>query len=116
MKRKLHQDSTEKEAEVSDYRSQADALEQIANARAEQLLAEAEAVNECGQNDVKELEVTLWAVEQRGQAQYSKLMTEAKSVSDSQEALALQIDAQINSARRYLDAELSKIANSIQSA
>ncbi|MHC4686842.1 MAG: hypothetical protein ACYTEW_21405, partial [Planctomycetota bacterium] len=106
----------EKEAEVLDYRSQANALEQITNARAEQLLAEAEAVNKCGQNEVKELKVILWAVGQRGEAQHSKLMTEAKSVSDSQEALALQIDAQIDSARRCLDAELAKSENLIQSA
>jgi len=106
----------EKEAEVLDYQSQANALEQITNARAEQLLAEAQAVTECGQNDVKELKVVLWAVQERGDAQYSKLIAEAQSISDSQEALALQIDAQIDSARRYLDAELSKIENSIQSA
>jgi hypothetical protein len=106
----------EKEAEVLDYQSQANALEQIVSARAEQLLVEAEAVTKCGQNDVKELKVVLWAVQQRGDAQYSKLMTEAKSISDSQEALALQIDAQVDSARRYLDAELAKIENSIQSA
>jgi len=43
-------------------------------------------------------------------------MAEAKSVSDSQEALALQIDAQVDSARRYLGAELAKIENSTQSA
>ena len=106
----------EKEADVLDYQSQANALEQIVNARAEQLLAETEAVTKIGQNDVKELKVVLWAVQQRGDAQYSKLMTEAKSVSDSQEALAIQIDAQVDSARRYLGAELAKIANSIQSS
>jgi len=106
----------EKEAEVLDYQSQANALEQIANARAKQLLAEAETVTKCGQNEVEELKVTLWAVKQRGEAQYSKLMTEAKSVSDSQEALALQIDSQIDSARRCLDAELAKIENSIHAA
>jgi hypothetical protein len=106
----------EKEAEVLDHRSQANALEQIVNARAEKLLAEAGAVTKCGRNDVKELKVTLWAVQQRGDAQYSKLMAEAKSVSGSQEALALQIDAQINSARRCLDAELAKIVNSIHAA
>ena len=105
----------EKEAEVLDYRSQANALEQIANARAEQLLAEAGAATKCGKNDVEELNVALWAVQQRGNAQYSKLMAEAQSISDSQEALALQIDAQVDSARRYLDAELAKIENSIQS-
>jgi len=106
----------EKEAEVLDYHSQANALEQITNARAEQLLAEAEAVTKCGQNEIKELKVILWAVGQRGEAQYSKLMTEAKSVSDSQEALALQIDAQIDSARRCLNAELAKNENSIHAA
>jgi hypothetical protein len=106
----------EKEAEVLDYRSQANAVDQITNARAEQLRAEAETVTNCGKNDIKELKVALWAVKQRGDAQYSKLITEAKSVSDSQEALALQIDAQIDSARRYLDTELSKIENSILSA
>ena len=106
----------EKEAEVSDCRSQADALEQIAGARAEHLLAKTEAVTKCGQNTVKELKVTVWAVLQRGEAQYSKLMTEAKSVSDSQEALALEIDSQVNSARRYLGAELSKVTNSIYSS
>jgi hypothetical protein len=105
----------EKEAEASDYLSQATALEQISNARAEQLLAEAEAITTCGKNDVKELNVTLWAVKQRGDAQYSKLMTEAQSVSDSQEALALQLDAQVDSARRCLGAELAKIENSIKS-
>jgi hypothetical protein len=42
-------------------------------------------------------------------------MTEAQSISDSQEALALLIDAQIDSANRYLGAELAKIENSIQS-
>ncbi len=106
----------EKEAEVLDYQSQANALEQITNARAEQLLAEAQAVTECGKNDVKELKVVLWATRERGDAQYSKLMIEAQSISDSQEALALLIDAQIDSAGRYLDAELVKIENSIQSA
>jgi hypothetical protein len=106
----------EKEAEVTDYQSQANALEQIANARAEQLFAEAQAVTKCGENDVKELNVTIWAVQQRGNAQYSKLMTEAQSISDSQEALALQIDAQIDSAQRYLGSELAKIQSSIQSA
>jgi len=106
----------EQEAEVLDHRSQANALEQITNARAEQLLAEAEAVTKCGQNDVRELNVAIWAVKQRGNAQYSKLMVEAKSISDSQEALALQIDAQIDSARRCLGAELAKIENSIESA
>jgi hypothetical protein len=106
----------EKEAEVLDYQSQANALEQIANARAKQLLAEAETVTKCGQNEVKELKVVLWVVEQRGEAQYSKLMTEAKSVSDSQEALALQIDAQIDSARRCLGAELARIENSVHAA
>ncbi|MBA7624083.1 hypothetical protein ES703_31487 [subsurface metagenome] len=106
----------EKEAEVLDHRSQANALEQIVNARAEQLLAEAEAVTKIGQNDVKELKVALWAVQQRGDAQYSKLTTEAQSITDSQEALALQIDAQIDSAHRYLIAELTKIESSIQSS
>jgi hypothetical protein len=106
----------EKEAEVMDYQSQANALEQIVNARAAQLFAEAEAVTTCGENDVKELKVTLWAVRQRGDAKYSKLMAEAQSISDSQEALALQIDAQVDSARRYLEAELVKIDNSIQSS
>jgi len=106
----------EKEAEVLDYQSQANALEQISNARAEQLLAEAGAVTVCGQNDVEELKVTLWAVQQRGDAQHTKLVAEAQSISDSQEALALQIDAQVDSGRRYLDAELAKIENSIQSA
>ena len=103
----------EKEAEVLDYQSQATALEQISKARAKQLLAEAEAVFACGKNDVKELETVLWAVQQRGSAQYSKLMTEIQSISDSQEALALQIDAQIESARRHLGAELNKIDNSL---
>ncbi|MHC4359259.1 MAG: coiled-coil domain-containing protein [Planctomycetota bacterium] len=106
----------EKEAEVLDYKSQANAIEQIANAHAKQLRAEEGVITKCGQNDVKELKVMLWAVKQRSDAQYSKLITEAKSVSNSQEALALQIDAQIDSARRYLDTELSKIENSIQSA
>ena len=106
----------EKEAEVLDYQSQANALEQIANARAEQLFAKAEAATKCGKNDVEELNVALWAVQQRGSAQYSKLMAEAQSISDSQEALALQIDAQVASAHRYLDSELAKIENSIQSA
>ena len=104
----------EKGAEVLDYQSQANALEQITNARAQLLLAEAQAVTVNGQNDVKELKVILWAVQQRGDAQYSKLVAEAKSVSDSQEALALQIDAQIDSAHRYLEAELAKIKNSTQ--
>lgn len=106
----------EKEAEVLDIHSQAIAFKQIAKARAEQLLAESEAIGVCGRNEIEELETTVWAVDQRGQAQYSKLMTEAKSVSDSQEALALQIDAQIDSAVRYLDAELAKVYNSIESS
>jgi len=62
------------------------------------------------------LNVTLWAVQQRGDAEFSKLMAEARSITDSQEALALQIDAQIDAARRSLDAELTKIVNTIQSA
>ncbi len=106
----------EKEAEVLDYQSQATALEQIAHARAEQLAAESQAVTARGANDVKELNVTLWAVQQRGEAEYAKLTAEARSISDSQEALALQIDAQIDAARRSLAAELSKIQNSIESA
>jgi hypothetical protein len=103
-------------AEVSDYQSQANALEQITNARAEQLLAEAQAVTECGKNDVKELKVTLWAVQERGSAQYSKFVAETQSISDAQEALALLIDAQIDSAQRYLGAELATIESSIQSS
>ena len=106
----------EKEAEVMDYQSHAEALEQITNARAEQLLAEAQAITECGQNDDKALDVGLWAVQERGDARYSKLMAEAQSISDSQEALALQIDAQIDSAGKYLDAELAKIEISTESA
>jgi hypothetical protein len=106
----------EKEAEVMDYKSQANALEQITNARAEQLLAEAQAVTVCGKNDVKELEVTLWAAQERGSAQYSKLVAETQNISDAQEALALLIDAQINSAKRSLGAELAKVESSIQSA
>lgn len=106
----------EKEAAVLDLRSQADALEQITMARAEQLFAEEQAVVNCGMNHQKELEVELWAVQQKGEAEYSNLMTEAKSVNASQEALATQIDAQVASARKYLDAELAKIDNSIQSA
>jgi hypothetical protein len=43
-------------------------------------------------------------------------MAEAQSISDSQEALALQIDSQIDSAGRCLEAELAKIESSIQSA
>ena len=43
-------------------------------------------------------------------------MTEAQSVSDSREALALQIDAQVDAAARCLEAELAKIANSIQTS
>ena len=62
------------------------------------------------------MNVTLWAVQQRGDAQYSKLVTESQSISNSQEALALQIDAQVDSARRYLEAGLAKIENSIKSA
>jgi len=104
------------EAEVMDLRSQATAMEQIANARAEQLHAESQAVAQIGVNDVEKLNVTLWAVQQRGDAEYSKLMTEAQSISDSQEALALQIDAQVDSASRYLEAGLAKIENSINSA
>ena len=104
------------EAEVMDLRSQATAMEQIASARTEQLLTEAQAVNEIGENDIEELTVTLWAVQQRGDAEYSKLVTEAQSISDSQEALALQIDAQVDSARRYLQAALAKIENSIKSS
>ncbi|GAG51101.1 unnamed protein product, partial [marine sediment metagenome] len=44
------------------------------------------------------------------------LTIEAQSITDSQEALALQIDAQIDSAHRYLEAELAKIESSIQSS
>jgi hypothetical protein len=106
----------EREAEVLDCQSQANALEQIANARAEQLAAESQAVIARGANDVKELNVMLWAVQQRGEAEYSKLMAEAQSISNSQEALALQIDAQIDAARRSLEAELTKIENAISSA
>jgi hypothetical protein len=58
----------------------------------------------------------LWAIQQRGDAQYAKLMTEAQSIADSQEALALQIDAQIDTARKSLAAELARIDNSIESA
>jgi len=103
----------EKEAEVLDYQSQANAIEQISKARAEQLFAESEAVNTYCKNNLKELETVLWAVQQRGNAQHSKLVTESQSISDSQEALAMQIDAQIESARRHLEAELSKIDNSL---
>ena len=106
----------EKETEVLDYQSQANALEQIANARAGQLGAESQAVTVRGANDVKELNVTLWAVQERGEAEYSKLMAEAQSVTESQEALALQIDAQIDAAGRSLAAELAKIENSIESS
>jgi hypothetical protein len=105
----------EMEAEVIDFQSQANALEQITNARADQLFAEAQAVTNSGANDVKELKVMLWAAQQRGDAQYSKLVTEANSISESQEALAIQIDAQVDSARRYLQAQLAKIDNSVQS-
>lgn len=106
----------ETEAQVIDLKAQADALEQVATARAVQLLAERQAVVICGQNDIEELKITLWAVQERGDAEYSKLMTEAKSITDSQEALALQIDSQVDSAKRYLDAELAKIEKSIQSS
>jgi len=106
----------EKEAEVLDFNAQADTLEQIATARAEQLQAERQAIALCGQNDIEEMKIALWAVQERGDAEYSKLMTEAKSISDSQEALALQIDSQVDSAKRYLDAELAKIEKSIQSS
>jgi len=106
----------EKEAEVLDLRSQAKALEQIASARAEQLLAEAKAITKWNKNNIRELKVVLWAIQQRGDAQYSKLMTEIRSITDSQEALALKIDSQIDSARKCLEAELAKIDNSIQSA
>ncbi len=105
----------EKEAEVIDLRSHANALEQITNARADQLFAKAQAITKSGENDIKELKVQLWAVEQRGDAQYSKLVTEAKSITDSQGALAIQFDAQVDSAQKYLEAELAKIDNSIQS-
>ena len=105
----------EQEAEVIDIQSQANALEQITNARADQLFAEAQAVTNSGENDIKELKVQLWAAQQRGDSLYSKLVTEAKSISDSQEALAIQIDAQVDSAQRYLQAQLAKINNSIQS-
>ncbi|MHC5061554.1 MAG: hypothetical protein ACYTFK_10790 [Planctomycetota bacterium] len=106
----------EKQAEALDYQSQADALEQIANARAEQLLAESYAVAKCGENDVEELKIALWAAQERGDAEYSKLTTEAQSIAQSQEAFALQIDAQVDSARRHLGAELAKLDNSIESA
>ncbi|GAG27689.1 unnamed protein product, partial [marine sediment metagenome] len=56
----------EKEAEVMDLRSHATAMEKIANARAQQLQAESKAAAKCGQKDVEELEVNLWAVQQRG--------------------------------------------------
>jgi hypothetical protein len=105
----------EMEAEVIDFQSQANALEQITNARADQLFAEAQAVTNSGANDLKELKVMLWAAQQRGDAQYSKLVTEANSISESQEALAIQIDAQVDSARRYLQAQLARIDNSVQS-
>jgi len=105
----------EMEAEVIDFQSQANALEQITNARADQLFAEAQAVTNSGANDLKELKVMHWAAQQRGDAQYSKLVTEANSISESQEALAIQIDAQVDSARRYLQAQLAKIDNSVQS-
>ncbi|MBW8014554.1 MAG: hypothetical protein FVQ82_00045 [Planctomycetes bacterium] len=105
----------ETEAEVIDFRSQANAFEQIAEARADQLLAESQALSISGQNDIEELKIKLWAAQERGDAGYLKLMTEAKSVRDSKEALALQIDAQIDSARRYLSAELAKIGNAISS-
>lgn len=106
----------EKETEAQDLLSQANAMEQIAYARAEQLTTEEDTVRTCGANDVTELKVTLWAVQQRGDAQFATLMTEAQSISDSEEALALQIDAQVDAARRTLNAELTKIANCIESA
>ncbi len=106
----------ENEAEAQDYRSQALAMEQITHARAEQLLAEAEAVTKCGQKEIEEMEIKLWALQQRGDAQYAKLMTEASSIAGSQEALALQLDAQIAAAGKSLAAELARIDNSIQSA
>ena len=59
----------EQEAGVLDLQSHANALEQIVNARADQLFAEAGAVESCGQKDVEELKVVLWAAEQRGDAQ-----------------------------------------------
>jgi len=105
----------ETEAEVIDLRSQANALEQISEARADQIFAESQALAISGQNDIEELKINLWACQERGDANYSNLMTEAKSVRDSKEALALQIDAQIDSARRYLGAELAKIGNAISS-
>ncbi|MCK5174868.1 MAG: hypothetical protein KAR47_15850, partial [Planctomycetes bacterium] len=73
----------EQEAEVIDFQSQATALAQISGARAEQLLAEAETVGKSGRNTIKELEVVLWAVQERGDAQYSKLVTEAESIFNS---------------------------------
>ncbi len=103
----------EKEAEVLDYQSQATAMEQISKARAQQLLAKAEAVEIYGKNNVKESETALWAVQQRGNAQHAKFVTESQSMSDSQEAIAMQIDAQIESARQQLAAELSNIDNSL---
>jgi hypothetical protein len=106
----------EKEAEAMDYESQAAALETIANARAQQLQAEADARSRCLQKDIEELQVKLWAIQQRGDAQYAKLIAEAASVADSQEALAMQIDAQIDAARRSLHAELAKIDSSIESS
>lgn len=106
----------EKIAESLDYYSQADALEQIATARADQLISESDAVVVCGDNDVKELEINLWAIQERGDAMYSKLVTEAKSITDSQEALALQIDAQIATAGKCLEAELAKLDNSLKSS
>jgi hypothetical protein len=104
------------EADVRDLLSQATAMDQISNARADQLLVEVDVVAACGKNDVKKLKTEVWAVQQRGDAQYSKLTTESSSVASSQEALALQIDAQVNAAGRHLNAELAKIDNSLQAA
>ncbi len=88
----------EMEAEAMDYESTALAMDQITKARAQQLLAEAETVNNCLLKDVEQLDVQLWAIQQRGDAEYAKLTTESKSVADAQEALAMQIDAQITAA------------------
>jgi hypothetical protein len=105
----------EKEAEAMDLVSQANAMDEIANARAEQLMAEEDSIRKCGQNDIEELKVALWAVQQRSDAEYAKLMTEAQSVSESQEALAMQLDAQVDAARRTLVAKLDQLASSIES-
>jgi hypothetical protein len=103
-------------AQAADIRAEAKAQRELALAHAALARTESEVVAKNGESEAQALEATLDATERRGTAEYNRLRVEADSIERSNQALSMQINAQIAAAEGILETELAKQARTIESA